>query len=40
MIQEGSKYLCEPHIVFSFDEMINYIIFRETLYEKLKENQQ
>ncbi len=40
MIQEENKYLYEPHIVFSFDEMINYIIFRETLYEKFKENQQ
>ena len=33
-IMEESQYLLEPHIVFEMKEMINYIIFRENLYER------
>jgi len=33
-IMEKSQHLLEPHIVFEMKEMINYIIFRENLYER------
>lgn len=37
-ILEIGEYIMKPHIVFSIEEMILYIIFRETLYQRYFEN--
>ena len=37
-VRKMGRYMREPHIVFDINEMINYIIFREVLYDQYGEN--
>lgn len=37
-LPEAAQYMYEPHIVLSLDEMIRYVQFRDTLFEKYNDN--
>lgn len=36
-LPEAARYMYEPHIVLSLDEMIRYVQFRDALYDKYTE---
>ena len=37
-LPETARYMYEPHIVLSLDEMIRYVQFRDALFEKYNDN--